>query len=173
VHRPPEGVAEGRLADGHRRGDLDRKVRGESGQPGGLLDGLLLRPPDAGQPHDQIPTEPPPRYTVPRWAFPPNVELTQVEGDHQVAPGVQVVATPGHTPGHQSVLIEDDDGRRTVVCCQAAWNVESFEVASPGDEGWDRDAGAASVRKLRALEPDRVLFSHDAREWHPPVPERA
>lgn len=29
-----------------------------------------------------------------------------VSADHQVAPGVRLIATPGHTPGHVSVLLE-------------------------------------------------------------------
>ncbi|HEX5090438.1 MAG TPA: MBL fold metallo-hydrolase [Nocardioides sp.] len=33
--------------------------------------------------------------------------LEVVEGDVALAPGLRLVATPGHTPGHQSVLVED------------------------------------------------------------------
>ncbi len=29
--------------------------------------------------------------------------------DHEVAPGIRVVHTPGHTPGHRSVVVRDDD----------------------------------------------------------------
>jgi glyoxylase-like metal-dependent hydrolase (beta-lactamase superfamily II) len=34
-------------------------------------------------------------------------QLVPVDGDLDVADGVRVVATPGHTPGHQSVLLDD------------------------------------------------------------------
>lgn len=113
-------------------------------------------------------------YTVPEWAFPPEVDLTIVDGDYDVAAGIRTIATPGHTPGHQSVLIEDDDGIRTVVCCQASWTARSFGEGSLGDEGWDDAMGAASVTTLRSLEPDRVLFSHDPEPWspHSPIPRR-
>jgi len=104
-------------------------------------------------------------YTVPDWAFPPGIDLTVIDGDHQVAPDVQIIATPGHTPGHQSVLINDGDSRRTLVCCQAAWNVSSFDTATLGDDGWDEATGAASLKKLHALKPDRVMLSHDPHEW--------
>ncbi|MEU8815123.1 MBL fold metallo-hydrolase [Actinoplanes sp. NPDC048796] len=33
--------------------------------------------------------------------------LQELDGDLALAPGIRVVATPGHTPGHQSVLVED------------------------------------------------------------------
>ncbi|MGC1512165.1 MAG: MBL fold metallo-hydrolase [Acidimicrobiales bacterium] len=37
-----------------------------------------------------------------------------VESDHLVAPGIQLIPTPGHTPGHVSVLIESK-GERAVI----------------------------------------------------------
>src|SRR5256885_7369369 len=33
-----------------------------------------------------------------------------VDGDAEIAEGVRVVATPGHTIGHQSVVVETGDG---------------------------------------------------------------
>lgn len=104
-------------------------------------------------------------YTIPEWAFPPRVDLTAIHGDDEIFPGVRVVATPGHTPGHQSVVVDDGAVCRTIVCCQASWNVASFGDAGLGDEGWDQTAGAASLAKLHALNPERVLFSHDWDEW--------
>ena len=106
-----------------------------------------------------------PRYTVPEWAFPPGIDPTVVDGDHQIANGVWVIATPGHTPGHQSVLVDGGEGSRTIVCCQASWNVRSFGAATLGDDGWDEAKGAESLRKLHALDPDRVVLSHDPHEW--------
>lgn len=40
-------------------------------------------------------------------------QLTAVDGDQRLAAGLSVVATPGHTPGHQSVLLESAE--RTVL----------------------------------------------------------
>lgn len=36
-------------------------------------------------------------------------QLRVVDGECQVGAGVRAVATPGHTPGHQSVLVESDE----------------------------------------------------------------
>jgi glyoxylase-like metal-dependent hydrolase (beta-lactamase superfamily II) len=33
--------------------------------------------------------------------------LHEIDGDLDLGPGLTIVATPGHTPGHQSVLVED------------------------------------------------------------------
>jgi len=107
-----------------------------------------------------------PLYTVPEWAFPDGVELTEIDGDHRVTPGIEIIATPGHTVGHQSVLTDDGNGQRTIACCQGSWNAKSFSAAELGDDGWDPKIGAASMRRLHALKPTSVLFSHDPREWN-------
>jgi N-acyl homoserine lactone hydrolase len=107
-----------------------------------------------------------PLYTVPEWAFPDHIELTEIDGDHRVAPGIEIISTPGHTIGHQSVLIDDGNGQRTIACCQGSWNAESFSASELGDDGWDADAGAMSMQRLHSLNPTSVLFSHDARSWN-------
>ncbi|WBC11832.1 MBL fold metallo-hydrolase [Micromonospora sp. WMMA1947] len=40
--------------------------------------------------------------------------LRVVDGDTPLTPGVRLLHTPGHTPGHQSVLVEADDERLLV-----------------------------------------------------------
>jgi N-acyl homoserine lactone hydrolase len=45
----------------------------------------------------------PPAVDPAAWLF--------VEGEYEVAPGVRVIPTPGHTMGHQSVVVETDEGR--------------------------------------------------------------
>ncbi len=44
--------------------------------------------------------------------YQPNIsglDFTPVMGETEVAPGVTVIPTPGHTPGHQSVVVELQD----------------------------------------------------------------
>ncbi|MFG1831341.1 MBL fold metallo-hydrolase [Micromonospora chersina] len=41
-------------------------------------------------------------------------QLRVVDGDTSLTPGVRVLSTPGHTPGHQSVLVDDGDDRLLV-----------------------------------------------------------
>jgi glyoxylase-like metal-dependent hydrolase (beta-lactamase superfamily II) len=44
--------------------------------------------------------------------FPQWLKPTLVDGEHTVAEGVRITPTPGHTPDHQSVVVED--GERTL-----------------------------------------------------------
>ncbi len=45
-------------------------------------------------------------YTVPEWAAVPEDALRVVHGDEVLADGVPLSDTVGHTPGHQSLLVE-------------------------------------------------------------------
>jgi len=56
------------------------------------------------------------------------VDLTPIEGETDICPGVTVFPTPGHTLGHVSVAVETDDGT-TVVAADA---VPTFENVQEG-----------------------------------------
>ena len=50
-------------------------------------------------------------HTILEWIDFPGARYEQVAGDHDLFDGIRVVATPGHTPGHQSLVVETADGR--------------------------------------------------------------
>ena len=106
-----------------------------------------------------------PGYTVPDWAAIPDDRLQLVYGDHQeIAAGVRLLSTPGHTPGHQSVLIEAA-GRRVVIAAQCAFRAEELRTGEPvasnlHDETWEV-AARDSLQRLRALAPFTAHLSHD------------
>ncbi len=108
-------------------------------------------------------------YTDSTWALPPDAQQRALDGDSVVAEGVTVLSTPGHTAGHQSVLIEAGD-ERIVIAGQAVWNSSEYldEVATPfniADEDL-RSAAVDSIRRIKALRPRTVYFSHCS-ELHP------
>src|SRR2546426_958347 len=72
------------------------------------------------------------------------------EGDREIVDGVSVLATPGHTPGHQSVTVRAGDGLVLIVG-QAAQDARSFATG----------AADPSIQRLRELNADRIHFSHD------------
>jgi len=89
-------------------------------------------------------------HTVLEWVDFPRARYEAVEGDHEIVDGVSVLATPGHTSGHQSATVRTGDGLVLIVG-QAAEDARSF-ATGPAD---------ASVRRLRELNADRIHFSHD------------
>lgn len=105
-----------------------------------------------------------PGYTVPEWAAIANDRLRVVDGDSELVSGLRLIATPGHTPGHQSVVIEGG-GRRVVLAAQCAFGADEVRTgrARPGnlhDESWER-AATESLAHIRRLQPVVVQLSHD------------
>lgn len=110
-------------------------------------------------------------YTVLRWIDFPGARYESMAGDHQIADGVRILATPGHTAGHQSLVVETRDGP-IVLAGQACYSVGEW-TGDPDDlEGRSSAPDAAaydrSVDRLRAQDPIRVLFGHDRAPWRRP-----
>lgn len=103
-------------------------------------------------------------YTVPEWAAVPNEHLRTVDGDERIADGVTIVETPGHTPGHQSLVVETVTGR-TVIAGQCVYKLtEVLECTVAADNMHDDDhvaAGQQSLERLLALSPCSIVAAHD------------
>ena len=106
-------------------------------------------------------------YTILEWIDGPGVQYVEADGDHELVPGVRVLSTPGHSPGHQSLVVDASDGP-VVLSGQAVYGLDEWR-GTKGREGRTsaRDGAAyeASLERLRAIEPSRVLFAHDRRPW--------
>jgi len=103
-------------------------------------------------------------YTVPEWAAIPDHRLRLVDGDAEIADGLHLLATPGHTPGHQSVLVEAG-GERTLLAAQCAFRAAELRggVPSPAnlhDPAWEAEA-RRSLDRVHALAPVTCHLSHD------------
>lgn len=71
--------------------------------------------------------------------------------------------TIGHTPGHQSVVVRLDDGRRVVIAGDACYFPENLDTEVSPPYGWDKPKELASLRWLRDRRDagDIVLCGHD------------
>ena len=103
-------------------------------------------------------------YTDASWALAPLDQRRAVRGDEQIADGVTLLATPGHTVGHQSVLIEAAE-RRVVIGAQVVWRTDEFEAETASPANVDpvpelQAAAVDSIRRLKSLKPEIVYFSH-------------
>jgi N-acyl homoserine lactone hydrolase len=87
-----------------------------------------------------------------------NYQLVAVD-DYDVAPGLRLIQTPGHSRGHQSVVVNTSEGR-LCIAGDAACLPESFWRPSPPGGATSIEQGFASLERIRASAP-RVFMNHD------------
>lgn len=92
-----------------------------------------------------------------------------LDGDAEILPGLSVVTTPGHTVGHQSVVVSTGNGAEVLIG-DAAYRprlyLEPDDGELPPGQASDPAAWRASVGRVHALRPDRVHFCHDTEVVH-------
>jgi len=107
-------------------------------------------------------------YTTLDWVDFPGARIEQIAGDHEPVPGIRIFATPGHSPGHQSLVLEARDGP-LLLAGQAVYSHGEWQGIDGARNGEnharDGEAYRRSVRRLKALNPKRVLFGHDRQGW--------
>ncbi|MCP3753446.1 MBL fold metallo-hydrolase [Streptomyces sp. TBY4] len=111
-------------------------------------------------------------------------QLQEVAGEHRLAPGITLLPTPGHTPGHQSVLVAGAAGpgggkRGRDVLVTGDVLVHAVQLADPAvpySHERDRSAARASREELLALAVRRralLATAHLTRAFvEPPDPGR-
>jgi len=102
----------------------------------------------------------------------PGAAYRELTGEAEVWPGVWVIPTPGHTDGHQSLVVRQPDG--TVVL---AGQTHSFASEYGGEvlvRRAERDGASPPLPgcqpwldRITGFDPRRVLFAHDNSVWEP------
>jgi glyoxylase-like metal-dependent hydrolase (beta-lactamase superfamily II) len=113
-----------------------------------------------------------PEYTLPALVDFAGATYEVLDGEAEIRPGLWVIPTPGHTAGHQSLVVRQPDG--TVVLAGQVTDTTSgftnmtlarraardgLEPPLPPYPDW--------LDRLLAFDPRRVVFAHDAAEWTP------
>jgi N-acyl homoserine lactone hydrolase len=111
-----------------------------------------------------------PDYTLPELIEGSRFE--QVTGQAELLPGVFLLPTPGHTPGHQSLVIRQPDGAVIVAgqshdtgtqyaADQLAWQAHADKHGPPlpAIPDW--------IDTLQQFDPRLVYFAHDRSVWTP------
>jgi glyoxylase-like metal-dependent hydrolase (beta-lactamase superfamily II) len=94
------------------------------------------------------------------------VNYIELQEDREIVPGVRVLHTPGHTPGHQSVIIDlkgtpKAPGTRYIYCGDVAPLRENLEQRNIVGILYNPVQALESIDKLRALG-GKYIYSHDA-----------
>jgi len=113
-----------------------------------------------------------PGYTVPDLVDFTGVAYRELDGEAEPWPGVWIIPTPGHTEGHQSLVVRGSDG--SVILAGQAHDAASLFAADELARRAARDGLAAPLPDYRAFldrladfDPRRVLFAHDNSVWEP------
>lgn len=90
----------------------------------------------------------------------------QLDGDHDVFGdgSVIVLSTPGHTRGHQSLMVHLAAGRTVILLADAAYLVSKMRDRALPAVLWSPDAIIASWKRIEALEREHdamMLATHD------------
>lgn len=112
-----------------------------------------------------------PDYTVRGAAVDfPGASLHVVDGPHELMTGVTVVPTPGHSPGHQSLLVRGLPEGTVLLAGQAFDQASDYALADLavrlGGSGVDVTA-PEWMNELQHV--DTAYFAHDLTRWQPPI----
>ena len=94
-------------------------------------------------------------YTIREWVDFDGASYVEHEGEVALLPGIRLLPAPGHTDGHQVVVVETG-GRPVVVGGDVAVWLGEFD--EPPTEG--------RLRVL-ALDPELVWLAHEHEPWRP------
>lgn len=93
-----------------------------------------------------------------------NAKYHLIEGDYTLCEGVDLLFTPGHTPGHQSVLLTMGNGSKVIIPGDSIYTKENIELMSPSGNNWCINTAVFSLNRLVTLSRfmgARMIPSHD------------
>lgn len=112
-----------------------------------------------------------PRYASirPQWDQPME-RIRLVDGDTDVLPGLELIETSGHVPGHQSVLVRLPATGPVLLTIDAVPFRQGFTRGEAADAGSPDAAAirASTVKLLDLVEQEGVglvIFGHDGEQW--------
>jgi N-acyl homoserine lactone hydrolase len=121
--------------------------------------------------HDEVARSGHPRYAAARshWDD-PALHYRLVEGDVELFPGLTLIESSGHAPGHQSVLVRLSESGLVLLAIDA---VSMQRLFTPERQAWPMDDNEeelrASTRKLLDIVEREgvklVVFGHDGLQW--------
>jgi N-acyl homoserine lactone hydrolase len=111
-------------------------------------------------------------YTLSELIDRPGLHYEELAGETEILPGVLLIPTPGHTAGHQSLVVRRSDGT-VVVAGQSHDTAHDFgsdvlaRTARHNGSGAPLPTSPGWLDRLLELDPSRVHFAHDNSVWEP------
>lgn len=104
-------------------------------------------------------------YSDKSWDY-EGARIETFAGDHELAPGIRLLETPGHTVGHCSVLLEGE--QPLLFAMDVVYTAGAMEKGiQPGFHHTPVD-GVRSIARIKQLIEERgaqVFYSHDMEAW--------
>lgn len=101
----------------------------------------------------------------------PGLRYRQVDGDTELLPGIELIESSGHVPGHQAVLVRLPETGPVLLAIDAIPTQAGLDAdkRERGPFDMDMDGVRASTRKLVALAQREgatlIVHGHDAEQW--------
>ncbi|MDQ1455780.1 MAG: hypothetical protein QOH28_1400 [Actinomycetota bacterium] len=92
-----------------------------------------------------------------------------ISGDTELARGLWLFETAGHTIGHYSLLVTPDSGRPMVFAFDVVYTAEALEKGVQPGFHYDPVAGVASIERVKQVAAENeaeIFFSHDMDAWN-------
>jgi N-acyl homoserine lactone hydrolase len=96
----------------------------------------------------------------------PDLDWRPVEGDASLLPGFTILSTPGHAPGHLSVLLNLPGAGAVILTADAV--SRPAEIAEGFATAWNPALATASAARLMDLAQDRrahIIWGHCPDQW--------
>lgn len=97
----------------------------------------------------------------------PGTKYEQVTGDIEIADGIWLFETPGHTAGHYSMMVEMDGRPSMLFAGDAAYTFENLERDIVGGFHLDPTASVDSIRRLKRLAKQHGAEIYPSHEMEP------
>jgi glyoxylase-like metal-dependent hydrolase (beta-lactamase superfamily II) len=98
----------------------------------------------------------------------PGARWRLLDGDTEIAPGVTVLRTDGHTPGHQSLMVQLPESAPVILTGDACYWHEHVESERVPGVVWNPTLALHSIKRLKTLgrlTGARIFPSHDPAFW--------
>ncbi|HXH84261.1 MAG TPA: N-acyl homoserine lactonase family protein [Candidatus Tectomicrobia bacterium] len=98
----------------------------------------------------------------------PGYRWRLLDGDTELAPGLTVLRTEGHTPGHQSLLVELPESGPVLLTGDACYTLEHLDGERVPGVVWNPAQAYHSIKRIKTLARltgARVFPGHDPVFW--------